>query len=234
MFNLYTKENIIESVASLGVLIIQLAGAIVTILSIVYLFQGVLVDKAISFLTLLDSINGPVFWFIILVLLPLAVFKKTRLFSGGTMFLLSYLFGLALWIYSAIGAYLLWGWFGLIVGVLLMGVGVFPVALLVSMFSGEWLFFWNLVFGLITTFGIRFLGLYLINKAETDQQSVTELSPALSFVKNDTDDVNILDAEIEAPIDDTPEVSVGFCNKCGKEKSSLYANFCRYCGNKLK
>lgn len=233
MFNSYTKEKIIESVASLGVLIIQGSGAVIAILAVIFLFQGNLLEKAMSFILLLNSINGFFFYLFLFVLLPLAIFKKTKLYSGIAMFFLSYLFGLALWIYSAIITYLFWGWFGLIVGIVLVGVGVFPVAVLASIFNGEWIILVNLIFGVAATFGIRFLGLYLINKTDTDQQTATASSPDLSLAKNDIDNVNILDAEIEDPInDDLVEVSVKFCGKCGKE-NSLYANFCRYCGNKL-
>lgn len=233
MFNSYTKEKIIESTTSWGIFIIQLLGALIAIFAIIFLFQGNLLENAISFSLGLSSMNGLVFYIFLFLLLPLAIFKKTRLYSGVIMFFLSYLFGLALWIYSAIITYLFWGWVALFIGIFLVGVGVFPIAVLASIFNGESGIFMNLVFGAAITFCIRFLGLYLINKADTDQQIVAESLPDLSLVENDVDDVNILDAEIEEPTNDTPvEGSVKFCNKCGKEKS-IFANFCRYCGNKL-
>jgi len=169
MSNSKSKEDILELVGSIGGIIIYLSGFIVVIFTIIYLFQGNLVEKAVSFLLILNTINSYLFYLLLFILLPLAIFKKTRPFSGLIMALASYLFGVALWIYSAIITYLLWGWIAVFIGIFLAGVGVLPVAILATIFHGDWSVFGNLIFGTVLTFGSRFLGIYLIEKADQEK-----------------------------------------------------------------
>ncbi len=69
---------------------------------------------------------------IILILLPLAIFKRTRRFSGTIIFYASYLFGLTTWFLGAAITLSTWGWLALIIGLLLAGVGVVPIGILAS------------------------------------------------------------------------------------------------------
>ena len=52
------------------------------------------------------------------------------------------------------------------VGLFLAGVGVVPVAMLAALFEGSWDLFWDLVVGLVLTFGSRAYGTYLLNKSD--------------------------------------------------------------------
>jgi|LSQX01.2.fsa_nt_gb hypothetical protein len=85
--------------------------------------------KAYSFLL-------PIAWIgvagIVVVLLPLALFRSTRSFAGAGMFLASYLFGLTTWFLGAAVTFATWGWVALIIGVLLGGVGVVPIGILAA------------------------------------------------------------------------------------------------------
>lgn len=250
MFNSSTKEKIIESISSVGILIIQLGGFVLTILAVVYLFQGKLFEKAMAFLVILNSISFFIFFFFILILLPLAIFKKTRLFSGVVMLLSSYAFGLDLWIYSAIAAYVFWGWLAFFIGIFLAGVGVLPIAMLASIFHGDWATFGELVLMTIITFSARFLGIYLIGKAE-QETNISETARIETIPVESALDNNITNAEVEELFkdenadnnlkassveDDGDDEMYAFC-KCGKKlvwkKTSSLPDFCKYCGNKL-
>jgi hypothetical protein len=76
-------------------------------------------------------------------------------------YIASFLFGTMLFAFSCIVAVTIWGYGGLAVGLIFAGVGVVPVAFLATIFHAEWTAFWNLIFGIVLTFGTRGLGIYL-------------------------------------------------------------------------
>jgi hypothetical protein len=96
------------------------------------------------------------------VLLPLCIFEKTRPWAGLGFQLASYVFGTLLFTFSCIVAVELWGYVGLFVGLALAGVSVVPVALLAALFHAEWMLVLYILFGLMLTFGTRYIGLRLI------------------------------------------------------------------------
>jgi hypothetical protein len=102
----------------------------------------------------------------VFILLPLAVFKKTRGFSGMGFFIVSYVFGATLWVWSLLLTYVLWGGFALCLGLFLGGIGVLPIAMLATTFKGLWSLCGQLVVLAITTYATRVFGLYLSSKAE--------------------------------------------------------------------
>ncbi len=110
----------------------------------------------------------------ILVFIPLIIIKKTRIWGSIALFIASYLFGLTLWVYSALIAYILWGLGWLIVGLFLLGIGVLPIALISSLFSGEWSILWNLIYMIILTFGSRILSAYFLEKSEEQNVNIVK------------------------------------------------------------
>ncbi|HAP00260.1 MAG TPA: hypothetical protein DCQ83_09480 [Fibrobacteres bacterium] len=74
----------------------------------------------------------------VLVLAPLAVIPRTRLFAGLGIIAASYVFGFTLWMWSLLLTYNLWGLFAVILGLFFLGVGIVPIALLAALFNGEW------------------------------------------------------------------------------------------------
>lgn len=119
----------------------------------------------------LSLIFGIAFWIFILILLPLAFFRKTRPFSGISIYVVSFVFGAYLWITSFLITYNTWGLVVVIIGILIMGIGVVPIAMLSMLFHGEWWVFAQLVFLLIMTFGLRILSHRLAEKADEERAS---------------------------------------------------------------
>lgn len=247
MFSSKTKEQIIESIASIGMALIQIFGFIFFIMAIIYLISGTLLEKTLSLLGILNSLGWIFLVIFIFVLVPLSFFKKTRLFSGVLMLFLSYIFGIHLWIFSAIVTYFLWGGVALLIGIFLLGVGVLPFAILASLFGEEWIFFGSLVFMTILTYGNRTLGVYLIGKSEEDNYKKEAIQ--IENTSSENDNATIIDAETESFFKDEDvgnnemdkeliEASnrengeANFCSKCGKEIIAE-ANFCKHCGNKI-
>jgi len=120
----------------------------------------------------LSLISAIAFFVCILILLPLAIFRRTRAFSGLGLFVASYIFGASLWVWAFLLTYVLWGATALFIGLFLAGVGVVPIAMLATLFNGEWSILGQLVLLLIFTFGSRMLGYYLVEKAEEPSYEV--------------------------------------------------------------
>jgi len=97
----------------------------------------------------------------IFFLLPLCGFKKTRPWAGNGFYIASFLFGAMLFTFSCLIAYNIWGYTGLMIGLVFAGVGVVPVAFLATLLNGEWMMLVSIVLGLIMTYGSRLLGLWL-------------------------------------------------------------------------
>ena len=95
----------------------------------------------------------------ILLLLPLSIIRPFRPFTGGGIFLSSYLFGIVTWLTGFIVTYSVWGLLGVIIGCLLMGVGVVPLGIVASLLNGMWEPFFTLLVLAVVTFGSRLLGL---------------------------------------------------------------------------
>jgi hypothetical protein len=105
---------------------------------------------------------------VILLILP-AFIRKSRGFAAIGYMLASYIFGISLWMYGLIVAYALWGTAGVVVGLVLMGVGVVPVAVVAALLHGEWFAIGNLILGLVMTFGTRALAAFLAAKADYER-----------------------------------------------------------------
>lgn len=97
----------------------------------------------------------------VLILLPLALFAKTRLLSAFGLLAASYLFGLATWMYGLIVTYTLWGVVGVIAGLAIAGVGVVPLGMVAAAWNDLWPVAGELGLGLVLTFGARMLSVYL-------------------------------------------------------------------------
>lgn len=102
----------------------------------------------------------------LLILLPLGIFKKTRFASGIGFFIASYVFALTAWVWSFLLAYILWGFFGLSIGLFIGGIGVVPIAMLATLFSGEWFTFLGLTVLVIAISGSNVLSVYFIEKSK--------------------------------------------------------------------
>jgi len=95
----------------------------------------------------------------LLILLPAGIFKKIRPYAGIGLFISSYVFGLTLWLTGLLITYVLWGIWAVIIGLFILGIGVVPIAILATLFSGVWSMFGFLLFMVFVTFGTRVLGM---------------------------------------------------------------------------
>jgi hypothetical protein len=100
------------------------------------------------------------------VLGPLALIPPTRVASAIGLMIASYVFGAIMWVWGFAFTYVAWGWIAVIIGLVIMGIGVVPVAMLAALLHADW---GDLIaFGLLAvlTYGCRALSLWLAQKAD--------------------------------------------------------------------
>ena len=102
----------------------------------------------------------------IFIFLPMCIFRKTRPWAGVGLVYASLLFGVMLFAYACLYVVYAWGYGALAIGLIFAGVGVVPVGLLAAIFRHEWSVFWELLFGVVLTFGPRILGTWLTTPKE--------------------------------------------------------------------
>lgn len=68
------------------------------------------------------------------ILLPLAMFQQTRTLAGWLLYGVFLLLSLATWLLGAAIAFVSYGWLGLIIGLIVLGVGVVPIGMVGAYF----------------------------------------------------------------------------------------------------
>lgn len=159
------NERRIEKFASFlnGIGILAIIYALV--ITILWFVKG-----GIWFKEMILPLHGLIFFTLLIltffVLIPLMVIKTTRPYSGLVLYQLTYLFGGILWFYSVHYCLYFIGIVWLIIGFLVAGVGVVPVAIVGSMIKGHWEFFVLAIIQLVATFGCRALAAYAVTTSE--------------------------------------------------------------------
>lgn len=107
----------------------------------------------------------------VVILLPLSMFRPLRGFTGSVIFISSYVFGLITWMFGFVFTYALWGLGAVIFGLLFLGGGVVPLALLATMFKGHWEAFFTVLVLLIITFVARVSGMTIASSSTSATSS---------------------------------------------------------------
>lgn len=108
----------------------------------------------------------------ICVLLPLSLIRRCRGFTGTVIFISSYIFGLITWMISLITVYLLWGAFAVILGLIFLGGGVVPLAVLATLFHGDWTSLGFVIGLLVLTIISRVIGYMLAESYDRQSPQV--------------------------------------------------------------
>jgi hypothetical protein len=156
--NFQTTLKTIGSVAlGIGGLIVMIA------IPAVFLVGARLIGEIV--LPWLVVISLFVLAFCIVILGPLAMLRPTRPWAGLGLSIASYIFGITGWFMGLIWTWILWGSWAVIIGLLVLGVGCVPIALLATLFKGMWPELGMLLLIVIATFGCRLLGAYFMASA---------------------------------------------------------------------
>lgn len=124
----------------------------------VLLLQGA-VWASENLLPLLMFVAVFVFAVDVAVLLPLSAVRGLRTFTGAGLQWSSILFGITTWLSGFIVTLDLWGWFAVVLGLFMFGVGVVPMGMVASVFNGAWPNFFWLGVMISVTFGTRLVGM---------------------------------------------------------------------------
>lgn len=101
-----------------------------------------------------------------LVFLPLSLFERLRGFTGGAIYLSSFVFGLIAWLFGFILTYTIWGLTAVIIGLIFMGGGVVPMAMLATAVNGYWEPFFIVFCMGVLTFATRMFGMHMMEISE--------------------------------------------------------------------
>ena len=105
----------------------------------------------------------------VVVTLPLAPFKRTRLPSGYAMRWFAYVFGLTVWVWGIAVTLVLWGWLGVVAGLILLGGGVVPFVMIAAAIEGDWTTVWQMAVSCAAIFGANaFAGWLLFTARAAD------------------------------------------------------------------
>jgi len=136
-----------------------------------------------SFLILTQWLSAIGLVVLILLLLPLSVPRRTRLFASQAMYIVSYLWGVALWMIATAILLNAWGVVGFVIGVLLVGFGSVPLACVACVITGDWLNLGALVLGVLLVFGLRAIALRLLKSVAAQSPGMNPLNRLLSVFK---------------------------------------------------
>lgn len=154
-----------EILKSIGGLLIGIAILVLSIIVPVLLIKGS-VWIGVKVLPWLSIIMWIVFVIDIFVIFPLGLFRKTKGVSGAGLVISSYVYGLTLWFWALLITYFTWGLLAVFIGLVIVGIGVVPIAILASIVKGQWATLGQIILFIVLTFGSRALGLYFGERAD--------------------------------------------------------------------
>ena len=153
-----------EALKSIGGAVLGIIIFIGIIIGVILLFTlGVQASVVIA--PYVYAITGILFFVNIVTLLS-AIIPNVRGVAGWILFISSYVYGLATWIYGLLVTLSLWGVLAIIIGLFLGGVGVVPIGMLAAIFHGKWDIFFTLLILVLLTYGTRIIGIALAESHE--------------------------------------------------------------------
>ena len=157
--------------ASIGGWLLYLTFGFGGIALLLLFFQGVgwIRDNVYPWSTLAAGIAALA---VVPISILLAIFRKSRGIGAIGLLISSYVIGLGLWIWSLIVVYEFAGVFWLIVGVVIGGIGVVPVAFIAALFFREWSIAGQILIAAIFVYGVRWISLFLSERSGIEEQDV--------------------------------------------------------------
>lgn len=154
-----------KGLKSIGGFLIGIALLLLSIFTAMLLVKGSVWIGA-KVLPWLFIIMWIVFVIDIFIILPLGLFRKTKRVSGAGFVLSSYVYGATLWFWALLIAYFTWGALAVLIGLVMAGIGVVPIAILASIIKSQWATLWQIILLIVLTFGSVALGLYFRERAD--------------------------------------------------------------------
>ncbi len=144
-------------------------GFLVLLIGIVLALVHGMVWIAAWLYPIVQILAGLGFAALVLCLIPSSIFKGSRHFCGNGIVLVSYVWGISVWMYSTLVLYQLWGPVGMVLGFILLGFGSVPLACVALLFRWEWGLIGQLVLWTVIVYVIRALGYWIRSKGESSE-----------------------------------------------------------------
>ena len=159
------RGSIVNAIKTAGAVILGIAAFICLLFLIAALINGTafIADKLLPYLITASDVA---FGLCIVILLPLSLFRFSRIVALWGFFIASYIFGLGVWMYGFLVTYEFWGGTGIFIGLLLGVVGVVPLEIIAAALHGIWYYVDELILGLAITYGARVFALFLMKTLE--------------------------------------------------------------------
>jgi hypothetical protein len=119
-------------------------------------------------LVYLITLNNIVTVLCIVLMLPLAPFKRTRIVPSCGLYVASFVFGVCVWVYGFMVTYAIWGGVGVFFGLILGIVGIVPLGIIAALWHSDWATAAVLIYGVGLTYGARLIALWLWAKVQDD------------------------------------------------------------------
>ena len=151
--------------------------AIAILLACVFLIVGLISGFSVANDRITDAISmtiGIVFWFDLIVLLPLSFFKKTRFAVAIGWLASSYIFGVITWELGIVATSIVWGGWGVLGGLILAGVGVVLTGIIASLMVGIYSGALLLAVGAIFACGTHYLAMATGKQINQDLHRTSE------------------------------------------------------------
>lgn len=120
-----------------------------------------------------------------IVFIPAGFFKKFEKFSGNSTILSSFFLALTLWLWCLVLTFKTFGWIGVLIGVILLGIGVIPVGFIAAVISGQFTVLAYVLLLCIFAFVLRKIGMTTLLKYRSARQQEDKLFNDI----NNNDDV---------------------------------------------
>lgn len=105
-----------------------------------------------------------VFYYWIVVLLPMFVVRRMRPLIAASLRYSSIFVGAACWSYSLVATYRILGRLSVAIGLLFAGLGVVPIAIYGAVLRGHRDVFWNVLGGVVLTIAPRMLAKLIVSR----------------------------------------------------------------------
>jgi hypothetical protein len=177
-----------NSLNTIGCFIVSIAVMVGCFLMLgLFISGGVwIIDKVLPALIIFSM---GVFLFNVFVCVPLAFFRRTKEFSGKAFFLSSYFYGVLLWLSCLVITFKLWGWVGIVIGLLLLGIGIVPIAIVATVIAGMWSIMLHIIVLIVVIWLTRTAGTALLKECYTFGKPETFDTPEYSNSDEDVIDV---------------------------------------------
>lgn len=139
----------------------------------------------------LDVIPDTIGWATLaaIVLIPVAITPATRGLAAELFAVVSFVYLACTWLYAMAFTYMEWGFIGLVIGIMLMGIGVIFTGGLASVFAGEWTVLGNIALLLVLTVVTKVASAWLADLAAQRKLKAVmrERPPGVTILQNGED-----------------------------------------------